>query len=88
MCLDHFLTCYPSVLYNQALADVRSTGAGTKCLYCIAALYCSWSDRGRKKEVNLTTPNYHLMGTENFEFWKLCLSSHFAKLWTVVVQYI
>ena len=23
------------VLYNQALADVRSTGAGIKCLYCI-----------------------------------------------------
>ena len=21
-------------LYNQALADVRSTGAGIKCLYC------------------------------------------------------
>ena len=52
----------------------------------IAALYCSWSGGGRKKEVNLTTPKYHLMGTENFEFWKLCLSSHFAKLWTVVVE--
>ena len=25
------------VLYNQALADVRSTGAGIKCLYCIAS---------------------------------------------------
>ena len=23
-------------LYNQALADVRSTGAGSKCLYCIS----------------------------------------------------
>ena len=34
MCLDHFSTCHPRVLYDQALADVRSTGAGTKCLYC------------------------------------------------------
>ena len=32
MCLDNFLTCYPWVLYNQAQEDVRSTGAGTKCL--------------------------------------------------------
>ena len=34
MCSDHFLTCYPWVVYNQALADVRSTGPGTICLYC------------------------------------------------------
>ena len=26
------------VLYNQALADVRSTGAGIKCLYCTSVL--------------------------------------------------
>ena len=25
-----------SVLYNQTLADVRSTGAGIKCLCCIS----------------------------------------------------
>ena len=26
------------VLYNQALVDVRSTGAGIKCLYCTCTL--------------------------------------------------
>ena len=31
MCVIDVLGC----LYNQALADVRSTGAGTKCLYCM-----------------------------------------------------
>ena len=30
MYFDYFLTC----LYNQALADVRSTGVGIKSLYC------------------------------------------------------
>ena len=30
ICRLTFLTC----LYNQALADVRPNGAGTKCLYC------------------------------------------------------
>ena len=34
MCLAYFLTCYPWVLFNQALADVQSTGAVIKCLYC------------------------------------------------------
>ena len=34
MCFDHFWHVIHGVLYNQALADVRSTGAGTKCLYC------------------------------------------------------
>ena len=29
-----FLTCYPLEFNNQALADVRSTGSGIKCLYC------------------------------------------------------
>ena len=29
-----FLTAYPWVLYNETLVDVRSTGAGIKCLYC------------------------------------------------------
>ena len=34
-----FFSCYPWVcLHNQALADVRSTGAGIKCLYC----RCRW----------------------------------------------
>ena len=28
-----FLTCYPFVFHNQALADVRSTGAGIRFLY-------------------------------------------------------
>ena len=32
--LGLFLTCYHGCLYNQALADVRSTCAGFKCLYC------------------------------------------------------
>ena len=30
-----FLTCYT---YNQAPADVRSTGAGIECLYCMSEL--------------------------------------------------
>ena len=29
-------------LYNQALADVRSTGAGIKCLYCTPVF--GWPD--------------------------------------------
>ena len=47
ICLAYFLTCYPWMLYNQALVDVRSTGAGIKCLYCIACtpahntIYCT-----------------------------------------------
>ena len=32
------LTCYPWMFYNQALADVRLTGAGIKWLYCIVSL--------------------------------------------------
>ena len=32
--LVFFLTCYPLGFHNQALADVRSTDAGIKCLYC------------------------------------------------------
>ena len=28
------LTCYPWVFAQPALTDVRSTGAGIKCLYC------------------------------------------------------
>ena len=34
MCLSYLLTFYHGCLYNQAFADVRSTGAGIKCLYC------------------------------------------------------
>ena len=30
----YILSCYPWCLYNQALANVRSIGAGIKCLYC------------------------------------------------------
>ena len=30
------------VLYNQALADVRSTGAGIKCLYCSSGHFHSY----------------------------------------------
>ena len=29
-------------LYNQALADIRSTGAGIKCLYCICDVTGVW----------------------------------------------
>ena len=32
-CLVVFLTCYPLVLYNKALADAPLTGAGHGCLY-------------------------------------------------------
>ena len=34
MCLAYFLTCYPWVFVQPGTADVRSTGAGIKCLYC------------------------------------------------------
>ena len=34
MFVAYFLTYYSWSLYKQALADVRSTGAGIKCLYC------------------------------------------------------
>ena len=36
-CVAHFLTCYPGVFVLLTLTDVRSTGAGNKCLYCILA---------------------------------------------------
>ena len=37
LCLAYFLTrLIHKCLYDQALADVRSTGAGIKCLYCTA----------------------------------------------------
>ena len=38
ICLAYFLTNYiHGCSYNQALADVRSTGARIKCLYCSVA---------------------------------------------------
>ena len=40
MYLDYFLTCYTRCLYNQALPDVRSTGAGIKYLFC--TFWYSW----------------------------------------------
>ena len=40
---DIFDIPFMGVLYNQALADVRSTGAGIKCLYFILhCLYRYW----------------------------------------------
>ena len=38
MSLGFVLNCYLWMLYNQALADVPSTGAGIKCLYCTSGL--------------------------------------------------
>ena len=35
MCLSYFCHVTNGFLYNQALSDVRSTGAGIKCLYCM-----------------------------------------------------
>ena len=35
MYLAYFLTCYTRCLYNQALPDVRSTGAGINYLFCM-----------------------------------------------------
>ena len=36
MCLAYFFDMVPNgVFHNQALADVWSTDAGIKCLYCI-----------------------------------------------------
>ena len=32
--LGLFVTCYPLVFYDQALLDIRSSGAGIKRLYC------------------------------------------------------
>ena len=33
-----FNILYVGVFYNQALADVRSTDAGIKCLYCSSSI--------------------------------------------------
>ena len=33
-----FLTCYPWVFVQPGMAEVRSTGARIKCLYCEAGL--------------------------------------------------
>ena len=66
MCLDHFLTCFPWVLYNQALADVRSTGAGTKCLYCMyvrTVLCLAYGSSCRATERNFKSPFLSLMMT-------------------------
>ena len=38
ICMAYVLTCHPWCLYNQALADVRSTGAWIECLYWIFPL--------------------------------------------------
>ena len=37
-----FLFGFPGCLCNQTLADVRSTGAGIKCLYCSFDLQAKW----------------------------------------------
>ena len=37
--LGSFVTCNPWCLYNQALANVRSTGAGIKYLYSTDMVY-------------------------------------------------
>ena len=34
MCFAYFLTVIRGCLYNKSLAEVRSTGAEIKCLYC------------------------------------------------------
>ena len=41
MCLTSFWHVINVFLYNQALADVRATGAGSNCVYC--RLYGSWT---------------------------------------------
>ena len=38
MCLAYF-DVFHGCLYNQVLADVRSTSVGIKCLYCIGVLF-------------------------------------------------
>ena len=41
-----FLTCYTLEFHNQALADVRSTGSGIKCLYCmLVSLFKHFSEK-------------------------------------------
>ena len=37
-----FLHVIHGCLYNQALAEFRSTGAGTKCLYCYSLSLLPW----------------------------------------------
>ena len=39
MYLAYFLRCYTRCLYNQALPDVRSTGAGIKYSFCMPLLH-------------------------------------------------
>ena len=38
VCLAYFLTCNSLVFFDQAMEDVRSTGAGIKCLYCMEGM--------------------------------------------------
>ena len=45
MCLAYFWRVIHRSLYNQEQADVRTTGAGTKCLYRRAFLYKCHLDR-------------------------------------------
>ena len=44
-------------LYNQALADVRSTGAGIKCLYCMSLTHSWFTKEWRRMKEN-TVQNY------------------------------
>ena len=61
--LGLFWTCYPHKLYNQALTDVRSTGAGIKWLYCSTGRVRP-ADRptgivAAKHDVTIQIPAYH-----------------------------
>ena len=58
MCLAYFfLTCYPLEFQNQALADVRSTGSGIKCLYCKRYLIPQ-SNTSKNISFNINILNY------------------------------
>ena len=40
--LDLFFDVIHGCLYNQALADVQVTGAGTECLYCACDIFAKF----------------------------------------------
>ena len=63
MCLFYFCHVTNGLLYNCALPDVRSTGAGIKCLYCMLLLCTEFLELWSSIEdwvIELGFPDYKL----------------------------
>ena len=62
-------------LDNQERADVRSTGAGIKCLYCRGRSASPLGDRGTPPTLRYVEERHLSYGNFNIEHWYLQASS-------------